>query len=111
MKYFYTHLIEIESVILELDKMDLSKKEKLYLANLIDSSLHHKILDVILSQLKDQDKRLFMIYLNERNHDKIWQFLNKRVDKVEDKIKKAVEELKIELHQDLRQARSKAGTY
>lgn len=105
MKYFYTHLIEIESVITELDKMDLSKEEKLYLAKLLDDSLHHTILDAIFSELSEEDKRIFISHLTEGKHDKIWKFLNEKVDGVEEKIKKVAEDLKKELHEDLQEVK------
>ena len=104
--FFYSHLIEIESITAELDKMDLSNEEKMHLAHLVDSSLHHTILDAVLAELSDQDKRKFVGYLNENNHDKLWKFLNEKVDKVEDKIKKIVDDLKKELHKDLRDSHS-----
>ncbi len=105
MKYFFSHLIEIESINKSLDEMDLSDEERLRLAELIDSSLHHTILDVILSELNDQDKRVFMQHITSNDHDKIWQFLNKKVDDVEVKVKKVVEELKNQLHNDLKEAK------
>ncbi len=104
MTLFYSHIVEIDSIIESLDKMDLSKEEKLRLAELIDSSLHHTILDAILSQLSDSDKRGFMQNLSEGDHDEIWKFLNEKIDGVEDKIKKAAEDLKEELHEDIRQS-------
>ncbi|MBI2314905.1 hypothetical protein HYU93_02500 [Candidatus Daviesbacteria bacterium] len=105
MKHFYTHLIEIESIIIELDKLDLSMEQKTHLTSLIDSSLHHTILDVVLSQLSIQDKKIFLTYLQEGKHDKIWQFLNEKVDGVEEKIKKAAEDLKLQLHKDLKETK------
>lgn len=105
MKYFYSHLIEIESVISELDKMELSDEEKIHLATLLDSSLHHSILDAILSELGDREKRVFMQHLAKGEHDEIWKFLNEKVEGVEDKIKKAAEDLKIEMRKDLKKAK------
>lgn len=105
MKLFYSHLIEVDSIILELDKMDLSSEERLHLANLIDSSIHHSVLDAILSELSTADKRVFMQHLSEGDHDKIWKFLQEKVDGVEEKIKKAADDLKIELHKDLKEAK------
>lgn len=104
MSFFYSHLIEVDSIILELDKMSLSEEEKLHLARLVDSTLHHTILDAVLSELSESDKRVFMQHLNSGNHDKIWEFLNDKIGGVEDKIKKAAEDLKKELHRDLREA-------
>ena len=104
MSYFYSHLVGIESINFKLDEMDLSDEEKLHLAQLVDSSLHHRVLDAILSQLSDSDKRAFINYLKEDDHDKIWKFLNEKIDEVENKIKKAAEDLTGELHEDIRKA-------
>lgn len=102
--FFYSHLIEIESIIVELDKLDLSSEQKVHLTSLIDSSLHHTILDAILSELSASDKRVFLNHLKGKEHSKIWQFLNGRVDNVEEIIKKAAEQLKLQLHKDLKEA-------
>lgn len=107
MKQFYTHLIEIESIIIELDKLDLSQEQKIHLTGLIDSSLHHTVLDAVLSELSSQDKRVFLNYLKEDDHGKIWKFLNEKVDNIEDKIKKAAGDLKTQLHKDLKEAKNK----
>lgn len=105
--FFYSHLIEIETITSELGKMDLSEEEKLHLAELIDSSLHHTILDAILSQLQDQDKRVFLRHVTSGDDLKIWNFLNGKIEGVEEKIKKAAESLKGELHKDLREVTKK----
>ena len=110
MKQFYTHLIEIESIIVELDKLDLSKEQRVHLATLVDSSLQHTILDAILSQLNDQEKRVFMQHLTKGNHEIIWKFLNEKIDKVEDKVKAVAEDLKVKLHKDLKEARQRRGS-
>lgn len=104
MKHFYTHLVEIESINLELDKIGLSQEEKIHLANLVDASLHHTILNAIFAELSDDDKRVFAAHLNKDDHDKIWQFLNEKVIGIEDKIKQAADGLKKELHKDIKQA-------
>ena len=109
MTFFYTHLIEIESVMEELDKMDLSKEEKMHLSKLLDSSLHHTILDAIFSQLNEEDKKVFASHLKENKQDKIWKFLNEKIDNVEDKIKLAAKDLKKELHKDLKEAKKLHG--
>lgn len=105
MKQWYTHLIEIESVNLELDEMELSRDEKLHLSQLIDSSLYHVILDAILSELSEEDKKVFINHLKEDNHDKIWKFLNEKIDNIEAKVKKAADDLMKELEGDLKKAK------
>ena len=107
MSFFYSHLIEIEPIIIELDQLGLSSEQKLHLAHLIDSSLHHIILGVILSELSNHDKKTFLNHLRENHHSEIWQFLNDKVDNIEELIKKAVDDLKLQLHQDLKEASRK----
>ena len=106
-KQFYHHLIEIESITLELDKLNLSEEQQLHLASLIDSSLHHAILDAILSELSEDDKRVFLKHVHEGDDKKIWEFLNGKIDNIEDKIKKTADDLTLELHQDIREARQR----
>ncbi|OGE29351.1 hypothetical protein A2867_03290 [Candidatus Daviesbacteria bacterium RIFCSPHIGHO2_01_FULL_40_11] len=107
MKQFYSHLIEIESIVVELDKMDLTEEQKVHLTGLIDSSLHHTILDAVLSELSPQDKRVFLNHLQDGDHSKIWKFLNEKVDNIEDKIKTTADDLKEELKKDLKEAKNR----
>lgn len=105
MSHFYSKYVVIESVIEELHALDLTDEQKHHLASLVDSSLHHAILDAILSELSEADKRIFLQHLSENDHDKIWKFLNSRIENIEDKIKNTSEDLKEELHKDLRAAK------
>ena len=89
----------------ELDKLNLSEEEKIHLTQLIDSSLHHTILEAILSQLPEEDKKVFLKHLHEGSHNQIWKFLNEKVDNIEDKIKKAAKNLIDELHKDIKEAK------
>ncbi len=95
----------MDSIIIELDKMNLSREQKDQLASLIDSSLHHTILDAVLSLLSEDDKKVFLKHIDEGDSEKIWQFLNAKVDNLEEKIKKAAEDLKVELHKDLKETK------
>lgn len=104
---FYSHLIEIDTINAELDTLELSDREKQHLAMLFDSTLHHTILDAVLSQMSAQDKELFMQHLQSGDEQKIWDFLNARIDKIEDKIKTAAKDLKVKMHEDIKEARLK----
>ena|SRR3989344_2440612 len=109
MKKFYSHIIEMESVFVELDKMDLEDYERVHLAKLIDSNLHNSILEVILSELSEEDKYIFLKYLSKDKHDKLWEHLNSKVDNIEEKIKKVAEDLKVELHKDIEESKKIKG--
>lgn len=105
MAYFYTHLINIETILVSLEDLKLSDKEKKHLAQLLDSNLHHTILDAVLSELSPADKQEFLKHLSASDHDKIWQLLNQRVDKIEDKIKQTADEFISEVHKDIKEAK------
>lgn len=103
--HFYSSLIEIESLVVELDSLELSDKERKHLALLADSNLHKAILHAILSELNENEKKIFLEHLDKKEHDKIWKLLNARIDGVEEKIKNAAEKLKVELKKDIKQAK------
>lgn len=106
-KHFYSHLVETESLIVELHTMNLSEEEKTHLISLVDSSLHHTVLDAVLSELSEEDKRTVLKHLAHDEHDKVWTHLNSKVDNIEDKIKQAAEDLKKELHSHIKEAKEK----
>ncbi len=108
MAHFYTKFISVESIVQELHNLDLSEEEKIHLAALIDSSIHHAILDEVLTNLKADDKKLFLKLLAEdEEHEKIMKFLDERVDHIEDRIKKVADDLTKEMHKDIKEAREK----
>lgn len=79
-------------------------KERLHLISLIDSNIHHEILDLILSELNPSDKKTFLTHLASEDHDKIWKFLKEKIKDVEVKIKKTTEDIKKELRKDIGKA-------
>lgn len=104
-KYFYTHIIDTSTLSLELGEMNLKPKERMHLISLINSNIHHEILDLILSELKPEDKKTFLTHLSSENHEKVWKFLQGKVDNIEEKIKITAEDLKKELHKDIKEVR------
>ena len=106
-KYFYTHIVDTSTLSLELGNMDLTPKERIHLISLIDSNIHHEILDLVLSELNPTDKKTFLTYLASEDRDKVWKFLNEKVENIEEKIKKTAEDLKKELYKDIEEVKTK----
>ncbi len=103
---FYSKFIIIESVIAELDTLDLSKSEKNHLSVLLDSALHHSILDQILSHLGKDDKRVFLqLLLHQGKDEEILDFLSKRIENIDDKIKQAADDLVKQMHKEVKEAK------
>lgn len=100
--YFYSHLISFEEIGSDLDSLDLTKEEKKHLLELAHSNLHHAIIDTILSELSENDKKTFLRHLAMDDRKKIWNHLNDKVSKIEEKITKTAEDLKAELKKDFK---------
>lgn len=106
MNYFYSKFITIDSVVEELHSLDLSQEEKVHLASLVDSTLHHAILDEVLSNLNEDDKKLFLKLLSkDTEHDKLMEFLETKVEGIEEKIKKVSDELVVQMKKDVKEAK------
>lgn len=100
-KQFYDSVDEIDALHVELESLELDEGEKEHLSDLIDANLHTTILDLILSELSEEDKRKFLDHLLEDDHGKIWQHLDKNIDGVREKIEKAAKDLSTQLKKDI----------
>lgn len=105
-KHFYSHIVETTTISLSLGNMELSQDERLELLSLAHDNLHHAILDTIMSELSEGDKKLFLQHLAVDNHDKIWELLKSKIENIEEKIKKVADEVKKELHQDMQETKT-----
>lgn len=110
MKYFYSHLVKIESLTVALDELELEDQHKDHLASLVDGTIHHAVLDLILSQLTEEDKKTFILMLHQNPDDyKLLEFLNSKVDKIEKQISVVVEKIKDDLCEDVKDAKRVKG--
>ena len=100
--HFYSNIVTLDTVVEEMAGLELSVNEKKELEELAHEHLHQVILDAILSELSDRDKKIFLANLQYDTHEKIWKHLIEKIENVEDKIKVAGEKLKVELREDVR---------
>lgn len=106
MAYFYSHLIKIEQINTKMDELDLTKEQKKHLAELIDSTIHQEILDLVLSKLPEEEKVNFLVMLRDNPGDtKLLEFLNSKVDKIDQQIEEVADRLVKELHEDIEEAK------
>src|SRR3989338_3554551 len=100
-KHFYSHLIEIDSIRLSLATLDIPVKEKQELILIVESSVHHLVVDTVLSELVEEDKKIFITHLAKEDHIGLWVFLKQKIHNVEEKIRRAAHQLVSGLHQDI----------
>ncbi len=109
-KHFYSHIVDTSSISLSLGDMALSQVERIHLVSLVESQLHHTVLDAVLSELSEEDKKIFLKHVALSAHDKVWELLYKKVENIEEKIQKAGEALKKQLHDDMKGVHKKTKT-
>ncbi len=103
-KYFYSHIVETTEISLAIGDIDMPKKHRVKLISLAEENLHHEILDAVLSKLSEDDKKLFLSHLSLENHDKAWEMLSKKVDKVEELVIKLSNNIKKQMQKDIKSA-------
>jgi SpoVK/Ycf46/Vps4 family AAA+-type ATPase len=101
-KHFYTHLIEIDSIYTVLDLLDMNHQERKDLMLIVESTIHHVVLDTVMIELKEEDKKIFLSHLAKDNHNEIWILLNTTIKHPEKKIRTAVEKVKKSFHTDMK---------
>lgn len=105
MSYFYSHIIEIDSLTSDLESINLSATQKKHLGLLIDSSLQGLVLNAIFNELSLSDRKILINMLrDETAKEAIMEFLSSRVEDVETKIRQIALKLKEELHADVKEA-------
>ncbi|SRR5258706_3168365 len=104
-KHFYHDLIEIDFITTILAEEGFSKEEQQELINLAHSNLHLSILDAILSELSEEDKKNFLQLAEKDEHAKTWEFLQGKINNIEERIKKIALDLKQDLHEDIKKAK------
>ncbi len=99
--HFYSHIIDVGPLHIELSKLELSDLQKKELEDLVHGTVHHDILDSIMSELNNEDKKTFLLHLEKEDVQEIWNLLKAKVENVEEKIKKAGEKTLREFVKDV----------
>ena len=104
-KHFYAHLTETTDIVLELGELDMSPEERIHLLSLVEANIHSAVINTVLSDLNEENKKIFLNNLISNNHFKTWEHLNKSTGDLENKIKETISIIKKELLEDLKKAK------
>ncbi|KKR80015.1 MAG: hypothetical protein UU73_C0001G0310 [Candidatus Daviesbacteria bacterium GW2011_GWA1_41_61] len=106
MSYFYSHLINIEPVLVKLEGLDLSEEQREHLAKLLDATIESTVLDFIFSQLKQDEKEIFVEMLKTTSDKgEMMEFLTVRIDNAQQQIYHTVDKLIEEFNKDIEEIR------
>ena len=104
-KFFYTHLVEESEITLEIGDLNLTSKERVHLLSLAHANIHSKVVSEVLSNLSEEDKKIFLKNLTSEKHDTTWHHLKDRIENAEEKVKSTIDEIIGELVEDVRQVK------
>lgn len=105
MKRFYSHVVDWNQVIVRMEELEIDEHDRIALSNLLEETLHSHIIAAVLDELSEKDRENFVRLLRDGDDTKIWEFLDKRVLNIEDRIKKAADELEEKIHEDIKEAK------
>lgn len=99
--HFYDHLHDPDRLHTHLHVLDMTDDERNHLVLIIQSTLHHRIIDVILEKLPDTHKDAFLDHVATDDHDAVWRLLNEHVQTPEETIREVITILEDELAKDV----------
>lgn len=108
-KHFYAHLVEKTDITLELANLDMSNEERLHLLSLIDANIHSTVINTVLSNLPEEDKKIFLKNIVSDDHEKTWTHLKEKNKYIEEKIKAEIKNITAELLKDINEVKSKSA--
>lgn len=104
--HFYHSIVSMESLRVRLDLFEFSPEERERLMEVAERTLHHSILDLVLSELNEEDRKLFLAHHAAEDHDEVWRLLTGNIKNIEKKIKVTAESVSHKLHKDLKKLKA-----
>jgi hypothetical protein len=110
-KIFYDHLTIIEEVTAELDLYKLSADEREEIIRIIDETMHHRVLDLILTHLPKEKHRTFLEGFHKDPADqKHLDYLRREISaEIDQKIAAEAKKVKQEILAEIKRARKTSG--
>lgn len=108
-KIFYDHLVGLKEISIELKGYSLQSEEYEELVKIADETLHHHVLNIILTHLPKEKHQFFLETFHTTPHDeKLLEFLKKEATpEIEKAIKKEAQKVKKEILSEIKRAGKK----
>ena len=101
MKHFYSHIIDLNDLVVLLDPLELQPEEKEELLIIAHATVHHVIVDTVLIYLPEEEHTRFLDNLGRDAPTKTWRHLKEHVEGLDEKVKSAYNEARDLLLGDL----------
>ena len=78
-KLFYSHLVDLEPLVKELELVSMQPDEREEIFELVDDIIHHRVLDSLLEILPEEDHEIFLErFTNTPANPEILEFLKEK---------------------------------
>jgi len=103
MTIFYEQFLTLQNLQTQLDSKNLADQEKDRLIQIVISSLHHKVITLILSKLPLHSHQIFLLLIKtEPQNPKLWEWLEERVDGIKERIAEKIKMVEQEFIEELK---------
>lgn len=109
-KHFYAHLKETTDIVLELGELDLTPEERMHLLSLIDANIHSAVINTVLTNLDEKNKKVFLSNLVKNDHSKTWEHLNSATKNAEERIVETIKSIKKEFIKDIKKVKNQKSS-
>lgn len=98
MKYIFEEIISTENILMIIEEHFEDASEKLYMRNLVQDIVHHKLMDLVLDELAHEQKLLFLQAVpNEDAHQEMLLSLREWIENFEEKLHNKTKESENEM--------------
>ena len=95
MKIFYDEIIQIGELMTHIQHLEIDTQEKEELAQMVDETVHHEMLSVILTHLPEEHHEEFLERFQAKPHDpNLLEYLKVKVEGIEEKLERAGAEIR-----------------
>ena len=105
-KQFYSHLVSFEIVRVDLNGLNLSEEEKKDLLHIAQKQMNQVMIDTALKRLSEENKKRFLVYINQEQHGKAWEILRENAKDIEKHFLDAAHHLYERLRQDIKELKA-----
>lgn len=106
MSVFYDHLVGLDEIHNELLNFNLPTREHYHLLQIVDSTLHHEVLNVILLEIPQEAHEHFLVEFHNRPADPAHlEFLRQYSPEIEDKISSTANGVKSRILGEIRKSK------
>jgi hypothetical protein len=102
MTHFYHAVIDTQDLHMELEGLSLETTEKEELAEIMESTILHHIIDSLLDHLPEEEREVFLNNLMAEDNEGVIAHLKDKIELFEEKLTDAYQEIKQTLLLDLK---------